>query len=67
MLAIARGGQPPAEPQQSLAGDRRRGAVDRLVLVERIGRPREVVAEVRQAPERPVSQYGTPSVGVCSM
>ena len=38
-----------AEPQQALAGDRGGGAVDRLVVVERIGGAVEVVAELREA------------------
>ena len=38
-----------AEPQQSLRRDRGGGAVDRLAIVERIGRPRSPVAERREA------------------
>ena len=38
-----------AEPKQSLRGDRRGGAVDRLVVVERIGRAVAPLAERGEA------------------
>ena len=47
--AIAAAGRNhPREPQQPLRSDGGRGAVDRLVLVERIGRARSPVAERRE-------------------
>ena len=69
LVAIAVGAarrQDAREPQQPLRGDRRRGAVDRLVIVERIGgRSRQSPSAAR--PGAPASQYGTPSAAAISM